>query len=337
MTLMTSSRGTMTLSQALSRYYAFFACGDAVGKATEFMTLRDIRMEIGSVTGLVDPKYSITHGNMPDWAVTDDTEQNLWLLRRYLRDGDVTIANTVDELLKWIEATDAVRKHYIGPSSLRALEGIKNGEDPLKAGLNGTTCGGIMRVPCAVFASLLLEKDLDACIYNSLVCTHNNSVALESAYGYAYALKLAISNALEDKPQETTDEALFEAAMTGCKVGASKAPWVSASATLAARLDLIEGLEIKSWYDNKLKEFLYGVLGTGLPSYETSGAVFCFNLYTDNPMKIMFMAAECGGDTDTIGALACSLSAMRNLEVQIPYEIVRPVVDNNNLSDFIKE
>ncbi len=334
---MDSSRGTMTLSQALSRYYAYFACGDAVGKATEFMTLRDIRMEIGSVTGLVDPKFSITHGDMPAWAVTDDTEQNLWLLRRYLKDGEVTISNTVDELLKWIEATDAVKKHYIGPSSLRALEGIKKGEDPLKAGINGTTCGGIMRVPCAVFASLLLEKDLDACIYNALVCTHNNSVAMESAYGYAYALRLAINNALEDRPEATTDKALLEAARAGCKVGISKAPWESSSATLSARLALLESLDIKLWFENRLKEFLYGVLGTGLPSYETSGAVFGFNLFTDNPLKIMFMAAECGGDTDTIGALACSLSSMRNLEVRIPYEIIRPVVENNDLSDFIKE
>ena len=337
MTLTASSRGTMTLSQALSRYYAFFACADAVGKASEFMTLRDIRMEIGSVTGLVDPRFSITHGDMPSWAVTDDTEQNLWLLRRYLKDGDVTISNTVDELLKWIEATDAVRKHYIGPSSLKALEGIKNGEDPLKAGINGTTCGGIMRVPCAVFASLLLGKDLDACIYNSLVCTHNNSVALESAYGYAYALRLAIGNALGDKPGETTDEALLEAARKGCRTGVSKAPWESASATLAARLDLLEGLGIKGWTDLRVKDFLYGVLGTGLPSYETSGAVFCLNLYSDDPMRIMFLSAECGGDTDTIGALACSLGSMRNLDVRIPEEIIRPVVDNNHLSDFIKE
>ncbi len=307
-----------------------------MGKASEFMTLHDIRMEIGRVTGLVDPKYSITHGNMPSWAITDDTEQNIFLLRRYLRDGDVTIANTVDELLRWIEATDAVRKHYIGPSSLRALEGIKNGEDPLKAGLNGTTCGGIMRVPCAVFASRLLEKNLDACIYNALICTHNNSVALESAYGYAYALDLALSNALEDRPEETTDEALVEAAKEGCKVGLKKAPWESASASLTARLELIESLDVKSWEEDRLKDFMYGVLGTGLPSYETSGAVFCLNLHSSDPMKIMFLASETGGDTDTIGALACSLASLRNLAVKIPEDILMPVVENNDISDFIR-
>ncbi len=326
----------MTLSQALSRYYAFFACGDAVGKASEFMTLDDIAKEIGRVRGLVDPKFSITHGNMPSWAVTDDTEQNIWLLRRYLRDGNVTIANTVDELLKWIDATDAVNKHYIGPSSLKALEGIKKGRDPLQTGINGTTCGGIMRVPCAVFASYLLGKDLDACIYNALVCTHNNSVALESAYGYAYALRLAIDNLLAGDPGKTTCKALLEAAREGCRVGMSKAPWISASASLTARLDMIEGLDLGSWSDDRLKGFLYGVLGTGLPSYETSGAVFSLNIYTNDPMRIMFLSAECGGDTDTIGALACSLCSLRNLDVNIPYSILQPVVERNGLSDFIR-
>ena len=33
----------MSTSQLLSRYYSFFACGDAVGKATEFMTPQDIQ------------------------------------------------------------------------------------------------------------------------------------------------------------------------------------------------------------------------------------------------------------------------------------------------------
>ena len=179
----------MTTSQLLSRYYRFFACADAVGKATEFMTPQDIESNMGRIRGLVDPSKSITHPDLPIWAVTDDTEQNLWLLRRYLKDGKVTIENTVSELVKWIEGTGAVEKHYIGPSSLKALQGIQAGEDPLKAGINGTTCGGIMRAPAAVFASLLLNQDMKECLYNALVCTHNNSVALESAYAYAYVLR----------------------------------------------------------------------------------------------------------------------------------------------------
>lgn len=326
----------MNTSRLLSRYYRFFACGDAVGKATEFMTPSDIRSNMGRITGLVEPSRSITHPDLPIWAVTDDTEQNLWLLRRYLADGKVTIENTVSELLRWIEGTGAVEKHYIGPSSLKALKGIEAGEDPMNAGINGTTCGGIMRAPAAVFASILLNQDIDDCVYNALVCTHNNSVALESAYAYAYALRFLADNILAGKPELNTLEAMLSKAVEGCRKGLAKAPWTSASAGLLPRLEFIRQEGIGLWDEDRVKDFLYGVLGTGLPSYETSGAVFLLNMWSDDPMRIMFTAAETGGDTDTIAALACSLACLRNLSAELPADMERTVVEMNSLSEYIE-
>ena len=320
----------MSTSQLLSRYYSFFACGDAVGKATEFMTPQDIQSIFGHISSMPDISKSITHGDLPQFAVTDDTEQNLWLLRRYIKDGEVTIENTVDELLKWIDGTDAIGKHYIGPSSLKALQGIKNGEDPLKAGINGTTCGGIMRVPAAVFASRLLNLDLDRCIYNALVCTHNNSIALESAFAYAYALSYALDN------PGCSEKEFLNKAKDGCRAGLKKAPWISAGASLLDRLIFLEGLDLRKYDEQTFKGFIYGVLGTGLPSYETAGAVFALLLYSDDPVRIMFLAAELGGDTDTIGALACSLAAMRNTEAKLPEEIEKPVLEYNRITEYLR-
>ena len=320
----------MNTSRLLSRYYSFFACGDAVGKATEFMTPQDIASIFGHITSMPDISKSITHGDLSRYAVTDDTEQNLWLLRRYLKDGDVSIENTVDELLKWIDGTGAVEKHYIGPSSLKALQGIKKGEDPSTAGINGTTCGGIMRVPAAVFASRLLNKDLDQCIYNALVCTHNNSIALESAYAYAYALSHALDNA-----GKCTTEELLAKAEEGCARGMAKAPWISAGASLKDRLRHLRDLNIRTWDEEAFKAFLYGVLGTGLPSYEISSSVFALLIYTDDPVRTMFLASELGGDTDTIGALACSLSCIRNLEASLPEDIEKPVLEFNRISEYL--
>ena len=319
----------MNSSALTSRYYSFFACGDAVGKATEFMTPQDIESRFGRINGLPDISKSLTHSDMPLYAVTDDTEQNLWLLRRYLKDKAVTIENTVDELLKWIDGTDAIRKHYIGPSSLKALQGIKNGEDPLKAGINGTTCGGIMRVPAAVFAARILNLDLDTCIYNALVCTHNNSIALESAYAYAYALSYALDN------PGCPNKDLLGKAKEGCTVGLSKAPWISAGASLLDRLIFLEKMDLRRYEEQAFKSFIYGVLGTGLPSYETASAVFALLLYTDDPVKTMFLSAELGGDTDTIGALACSLAGVRNLAAEMPEEIEKPVLEYNRITEYL--
>ena len=320
----------MSTSLLLSRYYTFFACGDAVGKATEFMTPQDIRRVFGSISSMPDISRSITHSDLPQYAVTDDTEQNLWLLRRYLKDRDVTIENTVDELLKWIDGTNAVEKRYIGPSSLKALKGIQNGEDPLKAGINGTTCGGIMRVPAPVFAARILKLDLDKCIYNALVCTHNNSIAIESAYAYAYALSHALDN-----PGCSRKE-ILEKAKEGCRAGLSKAPWISAGASLLDRLLFLEGLNLKRYDEQTFKSFIYGVLGTGLPSYETAAAVFALLLYTDDPVKTMFLSAELGGDTDTIGALACSLSGILKQDIELPKEISEPVLEFNRIMEYLR-
>ncbi len=106
-------RGIMNLSHLLSRYYLFFACGDAVGKATEFMTLQEIQDTIGHIDGFVSPSLSRNHSDLKEWEVTDDTEQNLFILRAYLKDKKVTIENTVDALVDWINTTGAVEKKYI--------------------------------------------------------------------------------------------------------------------------------------------------------------------------------------------------------------------------------
>lgn len=311
----------MNTFQVLSRYYLFFAAGDAIGKTTEFMTLDEISTMIGPVRGLLDSSKSKNHRDLESWAVTDDTEQNIFLLRRYLKDRQVSIDNTVDALVDWIDTTDAVAKRYVGPSSLRALQNIKAGGDPLMAGIGGTTCGGIMRVPSSVFASLVLNLDFDQCVYDAVVPTHNTSVAMESAYAYAYALRAAMENG-----------DIIKAARTGCKVGLSKVAYQSASARLVDRLDYLEELNVKNWPEEKLKKFLYGVFGTGLPSYETAAAVFALVMYTDSPQKAMFLAAEMGGDTDTIAALAGGLLSVVNGTEQLDKDIRIELEGHNDLA-----
>ena len=188
-----------------------------------------------------------------------------------------------------------------------------------------------MRVPAAVFASRMLGKDIDSCIRNALMCTHNNSIALESAFAYAYSLSYALDNA-----GTCTTEDLLEKALEGCRKGMEKAPWISAGATLEQRLRHMLSLNIASWDEDRFKAFLYGVLGTGLPSYETSSSVFALLIYTDDPVRTMFLSSELGGDTDTIGALACSLASIRNLEASLPEDIEKPVLEFNRITEYLR-
>ena len=85
-----------------------FACGDALGMATEFMTREQIEGAFpGGVTRLLEQKDSQNHGDLTPGSVTDDTEQVAYLLERYRAKGEVTVEDTVDALLAWIrEAYD---------------------------------------------------------------------------------------------------------------------------------------------------------------------------------------------------------------------------------------
>ncbi len=111
----------------------------------------------------------------------------------------------------------------------------------------------------------------------------------------------------------------------------TRAPWVWASAGLEARLRFLSTLELEKWDEDRLKAFMYGVLGTGLPSYETSGAVAALCMHTESPLKAMFLAAEAGGDTDTIAALAAGLLSVMNRNEQMPEEISSALLEHNDL------
>ena len=161
--------------------------------ATEFMTRADIARRFpGGVRDLLRAEDSQNHGDLVPGSVTDDTEQVAYLLERYRSRGAVTVSDTVEGLLAWVRETGAVEKHYIGPSSLKALTAIENGADPATTG-GGTTCGGIMRTPAAIcFDPDQTMDQLRKNIHNTLLPTHNTSEALEAAGCYGAALLTAL-------------------------------------------------------------------------------------------------------------------------------------------------
>lgn len=294
-----------------------FACGDALGMATEFMTRDQIERAFpDGVTRLLSQKDSQNHGNLTPGSVTDDTEQVAYLLERYRAKGQVTVADTVDALLVWIRETRAVEKHYIGPSSLKALTAIENGADPATAG-TGTTCGGIMRIPAAVCFDPDQTMDrLRKNVRAALLPTHNTSEALEASGCYGAALLTALNGG--------TVAEVVEAALENGPLTEALAPWRGCAASSAARIR-----EAASWGrlpDEELFHRLYDLWGTGLPSVDVCGAVFALFLAAEgSAYRAISLGASLGGDTDTIAALAGALTAAQTGHTDIPDHITGPV------------
>ena len=294
-----------------------FACGDALGMATEFMTREQIERAFPEgVTCLLAQKDSQNHSDLVPGSVTDDTEQVAYLLERYRQKGAVTAADTVDALLAWIRETGAVEKHYIGPSSLKALTAIENGADPATAG-TGTTCGGIMRTPAAVcFDPDQTMAELRSNVRAALLPTHNTSEALEAAGCYGAALLTALNGG--------TIEEVIAAALENGPLTQTLAPWRGCAASSAARIRAAAG-----WGRLPREELfhrLYDLWGTGLPSADVCGAAFALFLAAEgSAYRAVSLGASLGGDTDTIAALAGALTAAQAGYTDIPDHITAPV------------
>lgn len=299
------------------------AVGDAMGMPTEFMTREFIKKNFGFVDTILDPKVSTIHKDMKKYSVTDDTEQNLYLIKEYCLDGEITVDNTVKGLMKWIVETDAEAKGYIGPSSLRALRGIEKGDDPYKAGIMGTTCGAPMRALAPVLCSS--EDELIKSVYDSCIPTHNNNLAVESAMAVAFALHKAKTGG--------SYKEILDASIKGSEIGAIQSEYIWGGPSTGKRIELILSEIPKMESLDNLLDFLYNIIGTGLEASQVASAVIAIFAWAKDDVWLAIKAgASIGGDTDTIGAVAASLCALYRKGHNIPDNILNSVLKENNLN-----
>ena len=313
------------IEKRLTAVLEAFVTGDAMGMATEFMTRKEIIRKFGGwVTHLIDTKDSKLHKDLPVGSVTDDSEENLFLMEEYEKMGEVTVEATVEGLLRWIRESDALEKKYIGPSASKALTDIKNGGSPYESGRGGTTCGGIMRTPCAfLFSPGQAEDQLAVHIWRCLVPTHNTSEAMEAAGAYGFALRAAFLG-------ESFEE-IIDAAMRGGERLLELVEEIHSAPSSSARIKEVV-IQSREMDECQLMEWLHDVLGSGLSSADVCGAVFgAFAMAGGDVFKAVCMGASMGGDTDTIAALAGALSTAFVGNHNIPGDILETVKNVNHL------
>ena len=275
------------------------ACGDAMGMPTSMMSPQSIHKVFprGIDSFQLPPKGHPIHGGLVAGQVTDDTMQTLVVADAILGDGEINPRNLALRLLQWAESLNGFESLLLGPSSLRALRAIKEGKDITRTGAFGDTNGACMRIsPVGIIHPGKIRETVNDV---ALAClpTHNTDIAIAGASAVACAIAAGINNA------GTIDE-VIQAARAGADLGMQRGnPWFGAS--IVRRLELALQFASTAPSEEDFLRYLYECIGAGVAVTETVPVCLALVKFASgDPVRTITLAANLGGDADTIASIA---------------------------------
>ena len=286
---------------------AGLALGDALGMPTQAMSPEQIRSTYGRITGLVDADASQPYApGMRAGSVTDDTEQALLVAALLVRgrcsaSGRVALdaGEFVDALLAWDDSM--IRRgslDLLGPSTKAALERVRAGEDPLSVGGEGTTNGAAMRVtPIGIAMSTADPEAFADAVWSSCQVTHATRQGFQSAALVAAAVSLGIDSARSTDPDMRS---LLWKAVTYVDSLPERGTWTPDPDVVAATR---RAMQLVANPASSSLECLVKQVGTSVASAQAIPMAFALLARNPSPQALLD-AANIGGDTDTIGAIA---------------------------------
>ena len=286
---------------------AGLALGDALGMPTQEMSPEQIRAVYGCITGLVDGDASQPYApGMPAGSTTDDTYQAL-ALASFLERGRGSLGGGVTlelggfarELLNWEEWMKAQGSlDLLGPSSKAALERVRLGEDPLRVRGMGTTNGAAMRVtPVGIAVSTDDPEVFADSVWSTCQLTHATHQGFQSAALVAAAVSLGID---WDTPSASDMTALLWKAVSYVDSLPKRGAWTPDPDVVAATR---RAMQLVANPASSSLECLVEQVGTSVASAHAIPMAFAL-LARDPSPRALLDAANVGGDTDTIGAIA---------------------------------
>ena len=286
---------------------AGLALGDALGMPTQAMSPQQIRSVYGTITGLVDGDASQPYApGMPAGSVTDDTEQALLVASLLIRgrgssSGRVAL-NAVEfahALLAWEDSMiERGSLDLLGPSTKAALERVRAGEDPLTVGGEGTTNGAAMRVtPIGIAVSTEDPEAFAEAVWSSCRVTHATRQGFQSAALVAAAVSMGIDTVRTPSPDLRS---LLWKAVTYVDSLPERGAWTPDPDVVAATR---RAMQLAVNPASSSLECLVEQVGTSVASAQAIPMAFAL-LARDPSPQALLDAANIGGDTDTIGAIA---------------------------------
>lgn len=301
------------------------ACGDAMGMATEMMSRQDMAAEFPEGVKKFYPasKRDAFGRKLQAGEITDDTV-NTVLIAQMLIDagGRLDTMRYLDYLQKWMEENKEKSRFVAGPSTVRALEAIKNGTPIERAGIFGTTNGSAMKIsPIGIISDY---RDMERLTDNvEQICrpTHNTSVAIAGAAAVAACVSYGVRSGSDLKE-------LWEIALAAAASG-EKRGYPFPAASLRRRIEAVRELVAAQEREMVLQE-LKDFYGTGVETIESiPAALAVVQLAEGSAWEAACISAELGGDTDTIGAISGAICG--GLDPHFPDGVAETLEAVNNL------
>ena len=278
------------------------AIGDALGMPTQLLSRQMIANRYGLITEFMAPAedHPVARG-LPPGAVTDDTEQTLLLAHALVSEGEFDHLRWIATLLRW---EDDVRARgsfdLLGPSTKRAIAAIRAGASVEIAGRFGDTNGAAMRIaPVGIMMPPSPLRPLVARVAETCRATHNTNVAIAAAAAVAAAVSAGVQGADWSEAAGVAIEA--------ARLGGREGNWI-AGADIAARIAWARAL-VRSRTETEAIGLVADLVGTSVASQESVPAAFALvAIAQGDPWACATLAANIGGDTDTIGAIAAGMA-----------------------------
>ncbi len=302
------------------------ALGDALGMPGQGMKRQEVRSHYGWISDFVAPieGHPISHGLEPA-MVTDDTEQSLLLARQILASPDQFEERAwANALVAWeVEVKERGLLDLLGPSTKRALQRLQDGASPAEAGLGGRTNGAAMRIcPVGIATPLDPLPEFLERVHETCRITHNSAIALAAAAAVAAAISAGISGAS------------YEAASSLALITARKSEALALApgeGGLALRIERAFDIVAQA-APNQAFETLVGEIGTDVDSMQSvPTALALVRLAEGEPWRVACLAANAGGDSDTIGAIATAIATACTGAAALPENRVAKLLSVNGL------
>ncbi|HIF9168426.1 TPA: ADP-ribosylglycohydrolase family protein [Photobacterium damselae] len=278
------------------------ALGDTMGMPSELWPKSRVEQHFGWINTLLDgPAENIAANEFKAGEYTDDTAQCVALMDAIIEaKGDIKPYLIASHIMAWAKRINAFEKNILGPTSKAALNALDQGISFEEIEANGVTNGSAMRV--SPIGCLLPTYDRATFINGvrlSCLPTHKSDIAIAGASVIAWAISRAIEGASwniikqEIIPLANETQQTFESTF---------------SPLLGERIQYALNVVASEHNEQQGLTNLYQKVGAGMDIIESiPTAIALVELSNTDPHLCAELAANLGGDTDTIGAMATAI------------------------------